>query len=250
MTHEPVDPFLENIPAYALGALDADESRLLEAHLQSCASCQAELASYRRVGERLLLAIPPQPPPAALRKRLQARLPGVQKAARPRFSWTLGQFGLGQLGLTAAVALLLVMNLLSFFQIRSLQSQQAELAHQIETNQTALAMLTYPDTQTVSLQGTGVIGTLLLEKERNVALLTVWHMPELPADQTYQIWLIDPQGGRTSGGIFTPESELPYTSVSVYSTGSLADYVGLGVTVEPAGGSSQPTGERIFKVDF
>jgi anti-sigma-K factor RskA len=75
-------------------------------------------------------------------------------------------------------------------------------------------------------------------------------MPELPADQTYQIWLIDPQGGRTSGGTFTPESELPYTSVSVYSTGSLADYVGLGVTVEPAGGSSQPTGERLFKVDF
>jgi hypothetical protein len=171
------------------------------------------------------------------------------KSPRPRFSWSLGQLSLGT-QLAGAIVLLIVMNVFSFFQIRSLQSQQAQLAHQIETSQTALAMLTYPDTQTVSLQGTGVIGTLLLEKQRNLAFLTVWNMPELPADQTYQIWLIDPQGGRTSGGIFTPEAHLPYTSVSVYSTGSLADYVGLGVTVEPAGGSPQPTGERVFKVDF
>src|SRR4030065_954217 len=98
MPQEPGDSFLENIPAYALGALDAEESLALEAHLQTCQSCQAELASYRRVGENLLLANPPQPPSAALRKRLQARLPSAQKAPRPRFSWSLVQLGLAGAG--------------------------------------------------------------------------------------------------------------------------------------------------------
>jgi len=255
MTHEPGDLFLENIPAYALGALDADESRSLEAHLQICPSCRAEFDSYRQVGDNLLLATPPQPPPAELRTRLQARLPSAQKTTRRRFTWSLSQFGLGQislgqLGLAAAIVLLLVLNIFSFLQVRSLQSKQEQLARHLETSQTALAMLTYPDTQTLSLEGTGVVGTLLLDKDRNVALLTVWHLPHLQADQTYQIWLIDPQGARTSAGIFQPESELPFTSTSIYSSGSLANYVGIGVTVEPAGGSDQPTGERIFKVDF
>lgn len=245
MTHEPGDPFLENIPAYALGALDADESRALEAHLQSCAACQAELASYRRVSENLLLATPPHMPPPELRNRLQARLPKAQLAPKPRFSWSLSQ-----LGLAGAVALLLILNIFSFLQIRSLQSHQAQLTRQLETSQTALAMLSYPDTQTLYLEGSGIIGTLLLDKERNVALLTAWDLPQLQPDQTYQIWLIDPQGGRTSGGIFQPEPELPFTSATIFSAGSLANYVGIGVTVEPAGGSSQPTGERVFKVDF
>lgn len=250
MNHANVDPFFENIPAYALGALDAEESRALEAHLQTCPSCQAELESYRKVGENLLMAAPPQDPPAALRRQLQARLPSAQKARRPRPGWSLGQLNLGQLGLATAAILLLVLNLFSFLQIRSLQLQQERLARQLETSQTALAMLTYPDSETLPLEGPGIVGTLLLDRDRNVALLTAWNLPDLQADQTYQVWLIDPQGGRTSGGIFEPESELPFTSATIISADSLANYVGIGVTVEPAGGSPQPTGERVFKVDF
>jgi anti-sigma-K factor RskA len=34
------------------------------------------------------------------------------------------------------------------------------------------------------------------------------------------------------------------------SDGNLSDFTGIGVTVEPYGGSDQPTGPRIFKVDF
>jgi anti-sigma factor RsiW len=41
---------LENIPAYAIGALDADESAALESHLETCASCRTELAEYRSLG--------------------------------------------------------------------------------------------------------------------------------------------------------------------------------------------------------
>ena len=54
--------FRENLSAYALGALEADELRALEAHLQTCDSCRAELGQYRAISDGLLAALPPRPP--------------------------------------------------------------------------------------------------------------------------------------------------------------------------------------------
>ena len=62
--------FIENIPAYAIGALDGADITALESHLKTCASCRAELAEYRAVSESLLTAVPPKQPSVALRKRL------------------------------------------------------------------------------------------------------------------------------------------------------------------------------------
>jgi anti-sigma factor RsiW len=44
MTQDPrIDPYFEDLPAYALGALDPDARLALEAHLESCPVCSAEL---------------------------------------------------------------------------------------------------------------------------------------------------------------------------------------------------------------
>jgi anti-sigma-K factor RskA len=245
MTEKQCVPFRENLPAYALGALDADEAAALEAHLQTCDSCPAELASYRAISNVLLTAVPPQRPSAALRQRLQARLPSAQKAHRQRPSWSPGQFALG-----AAVVLLIALNIFSLIQIQALQRQQAQFAHQIQTGQAAFAMLAYPETKSLPISGSNIAGTLLVDKEHNTAVLIAWNLPPIAENQTYQIWLIDPTGGRTSAGLFRPETGQPFTSQSIFPTQSMSSFTGLGVTVEPAGGSSQPTGSRIFKVDF
>jgi anti-sigma-K factor RskA len=112
-------------------------------------------------------------------------------------------------------------------------------------------MLSYPNTQSLPINvNNSVAGTLLLDKDRSIATLIVWNMPQLQEDQTYQIWFIDPQGDRTSAGIFRPDPGQSFTTASVMSASNLSNFVGIGVTVEPAGGSDQPTGPRIFKVDF
>jgi anti-sigma-K factor RskA len=246
MDNDQCASFRENIPAYALGALDADEAAALEAHLQTCDSCPAELAAYRAISDTLLTAVPPQRPSAALRQRLQARLPGAQKAPRPwQPSWSFGQ-----LALTTAIVLLVALNIFSLIQISSLQRQQAEFARQIQTGQAAFAMLAYPDTKSFPISGSNIAGTLLLDKEHNAAVLIAWNLPPIAENRTYQIWLIDSSGGRTSAGLFRPETGQPLTSQSIFSTQAISSFTGLGVTVEPAGGSSQPTGSRIFKVDF
>lgn len=239
-------PFIENIPAYALGALDAEDIAALESHLKTCASCRDELAEYRAVSESLLTTIPPKQPSAALRKRLQSRLPSAKKATRPRLNWSLGSVAVG-----VVFTLLLALSVYSTLQVRALQLQQAQLTRQIQTSQTVLALLSYPNTQNLPINvNNGVTGTLLMDPDRNIATIAVWNMPQLQENQTYQIWLIDPQGGRTSAGIFRPDSNQSFTTASIISDSNLSNFVGIGVTVEPAGGSDHPTGSRIFKIDF
>ncbi|MFT3889997.1 MAG: anti-sigma factor [Anaerolineales bacterium] len=248
MARDEHTPFLENIPAYAIGALDAEDVIALEAHLRTCASCQTELAEYRSLNQALLTAVPPKQPSAELRKRLQSRLPSAQKPAsiRPQRAWT---FSFTRMAMGAAVVLLLAMNLYSILQTRSLQQEQTRLSRQIRTGQTVMSMLSYPATQRLSINDK-VVGSVLVDKERDIVALIVWNMPELSQDQTYQIWLIDPNGDRTSAGIFNSETDQPYTTKIIYPKQKLTDFIGVGVTVEPAGGSDQPTGERMFRVDF
>lgn len=245
MTRDEHAPFLENIPAYAIGALDADETAALASHLEGCASCRTELAEYRALGESLLTALPPRQPPAALRRRLQSRLPGVQKTKRLTFNWSFNQLAAG-----IALAVLLAMNFYSITQMRSLQLEQARLNRQVRTEQTVMSMLSYPTTERLAISSEFVVGSLLLDRERNIVALIVWNMPQLDETRTYQIWLINPQEERVSAGIFRPEGDEAYTTHIAFPEESLTDFVGVGVTVEPAGGSDQPTGERVFRVNF
>ena len=238
--------FREQLSAYALGALDAEEARALQTHLQTCDSCRAELAEYSAVSDGLLAALPPQLPSAALRKRLQSQLPSAQKKkTQLHFTWSFGRLALG-----GAFVLLLLMNAFSFLQMRTIQQQQATLVQQIKTNQFALSMLAYPSTQAIPIYAENLSGSVLLDRERNTAALVMWHLPQLGADQTYQAWLIEPNGQRVSAGTFRPQIDEAYTTKPVYPKQDLSNFVGIGVTVEPEGGSDQPTGQRVFKVDF
>jgi len=238
-------PFRENIPAYAIGALDGEEVRALEAHLETCDSCRTELAEYRSLSDSLLMAIPPQQPSAALRQSLRSRLPGAQRAARLPRTLTLGRLALG-----FAVVALFVINIISFAQLRQIQVQQASLLTQVENAQVVLGLISSPSIQMIPISGEKASGTLLLDKGNNKAVLLLQNLPELTENQTYQIWLVKSDGGRDTGGLFRPESGQTYTTKVILSPQSISNYVRVGVTVEPAGGSDAPTGERVFRVEF
>ena len=238
-------PFRENIPAYALGALDPEEVAALEAHLRTCEVCRDELAAYRAASDNLLMNVSPQKPSAALRQRLQRQLPGTQKSARSRLKWSLGRIAVG-----IAIILLLVLNVLSISQVRALQNQQAQLVNQIQKGQMALAMLSYPNTQSFPIKEKNVTGSLLLDREYNNAVLILRGLPSIPDNQTYQIWLIAPNQERTSAGLLRPQADLPFITEPINATQDLANFVGVGMTIEPAGGSERPTGMQIFRLDF
>jgi anti-sigma-K factor RskA len=237
--------FQENLAAYALGSLDPEEAALLDAHLTTCESCRAELAEYQNVGSGLMAALPPRPPAARVRRALQKRLAGEARRTRPQFNWALGQLAVAGL-LLALVGL----NLLTVYQVYRLQREQAELLGQHTSEQTAIAMLAYPSTKTLTFNENGVSGSLLVDKQRNLVAVFAWNLATPPSGKTYQMWLIDPQGDRTSGGLISPEADYPFVMAVVQSPQPLTNFVGLGITVEPAGGSVKPTGPRVLRVDF
>jgi hypothetical protein len=142
------------------------------------------------------------------------------------------------------------MNVYSITQMPALQLEQTRLNRQIQTGQTVMSMLSYPATERLAISSDHVVGSLLLDKDRNIVALIVWNMPPLDENRTYQIWLIQPQGNRVSAGIFRPEGDQAYTTQIVFPRQSLSNFTGIGITVEPAGGSDFPTGERVLKVDF
>lgn len=252
MSDEHCLPHRDNLAAYALGALDAGDIAALESHLVDCQDCQSEVADYRSVASGLLQAIPPKTPPPRLRRELIARLPSNQRRTLKPFANVFGRFPIGQVASTVVLLILLGLNIFSSLQIRELRQAQTVLAERLSQDQTAIAMLAYPSTQAFPVQADveNIAGSMLVDKDKRVAVLVLWNLPQVEAGQTYQVWLIDSEGGRTSGGLFKPEEDQRYTTTTIWSPNPLEQYEGVGVTVEPEGGSEGPTGSRVLAVDL
>ena len=67
-------PHTNDLSAFALGALDADEAQLIRAHLAACPRCRATVKAYYTVVCLLPYAALPHSPPARLRWQLLARV--------------------------------------------------------------------------------------------------------------------------------------------------------------------------------
>lgn len=252
MSAEHNHPYREDLAAYAIGALDTDEIYALESHLNDCRSCQSELADYQSVMIGLLQSIPSQSPPPGLRRKLAAELPSQRTRTRSLTPNIFSQFPLRQVVAVVVVVILLGINIYSSVQIRGLQREQVAIAEQLSNEQTTIAMLAYPDTQTLAVKADvkNLTGSMLVDRDKSTAVLVLWNLPPVEIGQTYQIWLIDADGNRVSGGLFTPAGEQGYTTAAIHSSVPLGDFIGLGVTVEPGGGSEGPTGPRVLAVDL
>ncbi|HMI81653.1 MAG TPA: anti-sigma factor [Solirubrobacterales bacterium] len=103
----------ESLGAYALGQLEGDERAGLEAHLDGCAACRAELALLQPVAQMLPHADParfgpaPQPPPE-LGARIAATIEGERRQEQRRRRRTFGGFALGGAAAALAVAALAI----------------------------------------------------------------------------------------------------------------------------------------------
>ncbi len=105
MTTEKCREWRESLGAHALSQLQADERTALEAHLEGCAECRAELATLARVAQLLPLADPEHfgtapAPPASLADRIAATIRAERRSQRRRRL----RLGLAFSGATAAVA--------------------------------------------------------------------------------------------------------------------------------------------------
>jgi anti-sigma-K factor RskA len=230
----------ELLPAYALGSLDEEEARQAAAHLAACPSCRAEFEPYAAVVDRLALAAPDAAPPSGLKERIlgQLQTPHTGPATEPRRPWWQRLADLFRRpALAWGTASLILVGLLVLTNLWRWQQApgQGRAAHPA-------------DMQTVALAATGAApgasGILIISGDGEYGTLVVDGLPALDADHQYQLWLIR-DGQRTSGGVFTVNPE-GYGSLPVGSPEPLSSYPAFGITVEPAGGSPGPTGEKVL----
>ena len=71
----------DQIPGYALGALEADEVAAVDAHVRVCASCERSLSDAQRTTGMLPFIVPMQKPPVDSKVALFARVAHAQRAA-------------------------------------------------------------------------------------------------------------------------------------------------------------------------
>jgi len=106
MTAERCREWRESLGAHALGQLPVEERAALEAHLEGCPDCRAELDSLAGVARLMPLADPERfggaapTPPAELADRVTATIAAERRSGRRRRV----RLGLALSGATAAVA--------------------------------------------------------------------------------------------------------------------------------------------------
>lgn len=242
-----IEPLLA---AYALDALDPDEREQVEAHLETCDSCQQTLAEYRAVSDELLLAVKPVDPPARLRAQLLARTAQEEKQPVKASRWRIPNWGWVSMVGTAVLLILLVFNISLMRRTNQLLSFQDSLVQQNQAYQTAFALMSYPTSQVAVIDDGTVYGTIIYDPQGRVAVMNVWGLGALSEDQVYQIWLIQPDDLRVSGGVFDGSDDVAYVSVVIESPQTFNSFEGIGITIEPEGGSPGPTGPRIVGVDL
>ena len=230
--------------AYAVDALTGDELGEFEKHLQGCASCAEEVRELQETAARLGLTTAIEPPPWMRRQVLAAasrtrQLPptGGRLLARdtPRWVTRLPRSlrrslprSVAAVAVAAAIVVLAVLLVNTRDQLQ--QTQQA--------SRNVAAILSAPDAhiQRSSTTVGGTVTAVISPRDRE-AVITTADMPAQAAAKVYQLWVISAAGARSAG--LLPGSGAGVTS-PVLATG-VQPGDRLAITVEPAGGTSQPT---------
>lgn len=245
---DPCEAIEPHLAGYALEALESDERAQVEIHLDGCPRCRATLADYQVVANGLLGAPLPIDPPARVRSRLITRIaPAEEKFGGGR---RLFAFPIARALAVAALLLLVSLNVLLLLRTSALIEREQILLAQQQASQTALALASYPTSRVALVDTDQARGTFVYDPRFRVAVLYAWGLDPLPADLAYQIWLISSDGKRSDGGLFQASEDRRFTWIVVEAPAPLAEYVGFGVTIEPAGGSDSPTGVRVMGADF
>lgn len=233
--------------AYALGALEGADKSAFESHLATCVSCRREVASYSGVLGALSAAAPVREPSPALRERILSQSAdkprGVRRPAawRPpvQFAWLAAAASIG-------------VAVFGAWSLRTQLDRNTELSADLALVRAALASrdslvasFLGPEVHVVSLSSVGSqpSARVFWNHTRNVFVLTAFNIPPAPVGRTYQMWAIAKGREPMSMGTFNTDSSGRATVIVPVGQDVLA--AGLidncAVTLEPAGGSSQPT---------
>ncbi|WP_328904182.1 anti-sigma factor [Streptomyces sp. NBC_00441] len=255
--------------AYALHALPEDERLDFERHLKGCASCRAEVAELQATAALLGQATAAAPPPAWREEvfRKVALTPqeapvGAEETAPPPRAPVAAQpvpvtSAAGsrayapsrqppRVVLAACVAVVLACLGIATWQYEEAQDARTT-AEQVREQQDDVArVLTAPDVklENQEMRDGGTV-TVAFSRSENAATLAVSGLPPLAGDKTYEAWFIE-DGEPVPAGLLGSSPAQGLTLLD----GPVGDATAVALSVEPSGGSPQPSTEPLGAVDL
>lgn len=229
--------------AYAVDAVDELERARFEQHLAECEDCRAEVAELRETAA-LLSEDTAVTPPAALRESVLAGisqvrpLPPEVPAPAPRASSEHRSGRRAWMPFLVAAALALVVGVGALI----VQPWGGDDVPQLTA---AEQVLQAPDAEEVFVDlGEAGRATVVRSKTEDKAVITTEDMVAAPDGKDYELWFID-------GDTFTSAGLMPdVADQTVVLDGSASDAAAVGITVEPEGGSKQPTTDPLAVFDL
>ncbi|MEU3741740.1 MULTISPECIES: anti-sigma factor [unclassified Streptomyces] len=237
--------------AYVLHALSDEERTEFERHLQECEACAQEVRELAATAGRLARAVSVTPP-ATMKTEVLRSIATVRQLPphTPTQGKATGGTGRGRRLSRFALAACLAAAA-GFGGIAVWQHQRAdeagERAQEAQRQSEQLArVLAAPDAKAATARLTdGATGTVVVAKSRNQAAFVAAKMPEPPSGKVYQLWFND-DGSMRSAGLM----DRARSTEAVLLDGPVDQASGIGITVEPTGGSKEPTSDPVALMNF
>lgn len=230
------------VGAYVLDAVDDIERAAFERHLAGCPACAQEAAELREVAARLGDASWSVPPPR-MRAEVMARVGrtrqqtaetrgGRQVRETPRWRrFAAAAVAAGLLASGAAAATYAIQEQ----RVRDARNTAAAEAAAAAEAQRIRAVLAAPDAAVrQATLATGGRVTVVSSAAADAGVVLLAGATPVPADRTYQLWLLDEATPRPAG-------LLGATGNGTLLVGGVRGMSTLAMTIEPAAGSLTPT---------
>lgn len=262
--------------AYAMDAVTDDDRARFEQHLAGCETCQAELRGLRETTARLAAAAEVRPraelreqtvraaaqirqlPPASAEgpdraaprwRRARSGTPAqavpaqaVPAQGTPAGGTHRGRRGRGWLP-RLAIGIATVFALVAAGFGYAMHDAEHRLNMAQGRSHAIANVLGAPDAKMMTGRvSTGGSATVVMSHRASELVFTAADLRSLPRARAYQLWLMGPSGSRSIGVL--PAARNGMAGPMVVSGLAPGDAVGL--TVEPAGGSPQPTSAPIL----
>jgi anti-sigma-K factor RskA len=231
--------------AYVLGALPEEERLSFEEYLAAHPERQAEIDELGAVAGLLAFAPQEQEPSPELRNRVMEVVEAEaapHRVTRRSVSARIGDY-LSVRSLALGAAALLVIGLLSWNVL--LQGQVEDLQGQVQDARNQRQLQQSP---TIKLEGSWAdqgANAEVASIHKDQIILVARDMPSVPEDRTCQIWVISNDVPKPSG-LFQPDGNMTATPI----TNSITNADVIAVTVEPVGGSEQPTSDPVLLAEL
>ncbi len=269
MTEPTPGGFDDQAALYALGALGKAERRRFEGHLEASLDCVREVKSLLPVAHLLPQTAVPVDPPPALRERVLREVagwtpaPGESPGPAPAPS-PPRKSGFGPLFWLVALLLVAVAGGGGSY-VAALHREIADLQADAQSANTRADILELeatvagleaarrdevieiaidPTVRSLTLAGQPLApvgaGRALWTDSGLMAFLATG-LPPPPEGQTYQLWFVTPEAAPIPAALLLPEAGGDATVTLQLPEGVTP--AAMAVTIEPAGGASQPTGD-------